>query len=253
MPGGGSAALLAGHRRDQFTLGEVGDRGGQDMAGVAVDGDRGAQFVHLLQMVGDEEERHSLALQFPELVEEPPDAPGVELGGRLVEDDQPRAEGQRAGDLDELPLLDSEIARPGIRVDLDAVVGEELLRALAQPPPADPAGVVVEPVEEEVLGDGQVGDDHGLLVDAGDLRLPGRGVPEGGRGLPAERDRPGVRLVESGQDADQRRLARTVAADEGVRLTGLHGELHPVERNGRSEAFDNAFRLYGGWWCLVHD
>ncbi len=223
------------------------------MAGVAVDGDRRAQFVHLLQVVGDEEERHSLGLQFPELVEEPADTAGVELRRGLVEDDQAGAEGQRPGDLDELPLLDREIARPGVRVDLDAVLGEELLRALAQPPPADPAGLVVEPVEEEVLGDGQIGDDHRLLVDAGDLRLPGRGVPEGGRGLPAEGDRARVRLVESGQHADQRRLARAVASDECVRLTGPHRELHPVERHGRPEALDDAFRLYGRWWSLVHD
>lgn len=118
------------------------------------------------------------------LSKKPADAPGVELGGRLVQDDQPGAEGQRPGDLDELPLLDGEIAGPGAGVDLDAVLGQQPLGASAELSPADPAGVVVEAVEEEVLRDGQVRDDHGFLVDAGDLRLPGRGVPEGGRSSP---------------------------------------------------------------------
>ncbi|GAA3479147.1 hypothetical protein GCM10018966_036770 [Streptomyces yanii] len=76
--------------------------------------------------------------------------------------------------------------------------------------------------------------------------------PKGGRGLPAEADRARVRLVQSRQDADQRGLSRAVTADKGMGLPGLHGELHTVERHGGPEAFDDAFRLYGRWWCLVH-
>ena len=50
------------------------------------------------------------ALQVADPVEQPVDGGAVELGGRLVEDDEPGAEGQRAGDLDELPLLDGQLA-----------------------------------------------------------------------------------------------------------------------------------------------
>ncbi|MCJ1676909.1 hypothetical protein MTF65_06020 [Streptomyces sp. APSN-46.1] len=43
-------------------------------------------------MVRDEQECDALALECAQLVEEPLDAPRVELGGRLVEDDEPGAE-----------------------------------------------------------------------------------------------------------------------------------------------------------------
>ena len=78
--------------------------------------------------------------QFAQLGEEPLDAAGVELRGGLVEDDQPGAEGQRPGDLHELPLLDGEVLGPGAGVDVHAVLAEQRPGARAQRPPADGAG-----------------------------------------------------------------------------------------------------------------
>lgn len=253
MPGGGAAGGLSGHRRDQVVLGERGDGGAEHMAGVTVDGDGGAQFVHLLQMVGDEEERHSLALQFPQLPEQPLDASGVELGGRLVEDDQPGTEGQGLRDLDELPLLDGEILGPCGGVDAHPVLGEQFRGPPPEPGPADEAAAGaagLEAVEEEVLGDGQIGHDHRLLVDAGDLGLPGRRGAEGGCGLASEGDRARVGPVQSGEHADEGGLACSVAPDECVGLAGCDGEPYSVECEGRAEALDDAFRLDGGR-CLV--
>lgn len=246
MPLRGAADGVARHRCDQVVLGEFGDRRGDDMAGVAVDGDGGAQFVHLLQMVGDEQKRHSLALELPQFGEQPLDAAGVQLGGRLVEDDQPGAEGEGSRDLHELPLLDGEILGPGHRVDAHAVPGEQFLGAPPQLPPADEAAAGVEPVEEEVLGDGQVGHDHRLLVDAGDLGLPGRRVPEGGCGLAVEGDGSRVGPVQAGEDADEGGLARAVAPDECVGLAGRDGEPYAVERDGGPEALDDPFRVHCG-------
>ena len=49
-------------------------------------------------------------LQLPHAAEEPLDLVAVELRGRLVEDDEAGAVGERAGDLDELARLDLEVA-----------------------------------------------------------------------------------------------------------------------------------------------
>ena len=85
--------LLAGHRLDQRVLGQVGDRRGQDVPGVAQHGDGLADLVDLLQVVRDEEERHALRLQLAHPGEQPLDLVPVELRGRLVENDEPRAIG----------------------------------------------------------------------------------------------------------------------------------------------------------------
>ena len=69
------------------------------------------------------------ALEFAQLGEEPVDAGRVELRGGLVEDDEAGAEGQRPGDLHELPLLDGQITGPRGRVDVDPVLGEQVARA----------------------------------------------------------------------------------------------------------------------------
>ena len=81
----------------------------------------------------------------------------VELGGRLVEDDEARAERQRPGDLDELPLLDGQVAGERLRRRRPPTSSPAVPAARrAQRPPADqPAAAAVVPVEEEVLGDRQ--------------------------------------------------------------------------------------------------
>jgi hypothetical protein len=57
--------------------------------------------------------------------------------------------------------------------------------------------------------------------------------------MPVHLQRPGIRLVHAGQDLHQRRLARAVLADQGVRLPGVQLDrpvgqrLHRAERLGR--------------------
>ena len=105
-------ARVAGHRGDQLAARQLGDRRGEDVPGVAEDRDRVADLVDLLQVVADEQERDALRLQRRGCGRTAADGGAVELGGRLVEDDEPGAERQRPGDLDELPLLDGQRRRP---------------------------------------------------------------------------------------------------------------------------------------------
>ena len=243
--GGTRAGGLAGHRLHQRLVTELGHGCGQDVGGIAVDRDRGAEVVHLLQVVGDEEEGDPLlGLQVAELGEEAVDAAGVELRGRLVENDEAGAEGQRPGYLDELPLLDGQVPGPRGGVDGDAVLAEELLGAQAELLPADgPQRVSALPVQEEVLGDGQLADDRGALVDAGDLGAPGVDVAEGRRRLAREAQGSGVGRLEAGEDGHERRLAGAVASHQGVRLARGDADAGVAQRDGGAESFADAGRL----------
>ena len=123
---------LAGHRLDQPVLRQVRDRRGDDVARVAEHGHRLADLVDLLQVVRDEEEGDALGLQLADPHEEPLDLLAVELRGRLVEDDEARAVGQRAGDLDELAGLDAQVAGAHVLGDRDVPAVEHLPRLAAQ-------------------------------------------------------------------------------------------------------------------------
>ena len=133
--------LLAGHRLDQPVLRQIGDRRGDDVAGVAQHGHRLADFVDLLQMVRDEQEGDALRLQFPHPPEEALDLVAVELRGRLVEDDEAGAVGEGAGDLDQLARLDAEVAGPHVLGDRDVPAVEQLARLAADGGPADEAAL----------------------------------------------------------------------------------------------------------------
>ncbi|SCE17053.1 hypothetical protein GA0115252_13345 [Streptomyces sp. DfronAA-171] len=221
--GGGDG--LARHRLDECGAREFGDGGRGDPAGVAQHGDGLADLVHLLEVVRDEEEGDARLLQRPHPREEAVDLAAVELGRRLVEDDEAGADAQRAGDLDHLPVLDPQVPGTGPGVDAHVPVAEEFGGLGAQAAPGDeaaaPGGLAVQ---EEVLGDGEVGDDGGLLVDAGDLGAPGGAVGEGGRGGAVEADSAAVGCLEAGEERDEGGLARAVAPDEGVRLARPDGE-----------------------------
>ncbi len=179
--------VVAGHGSDQVGSRQAGHRRGHDVPGVPEDRHQVADLVDLRQMVADEQERHPLRLQVADPVEQPGDSGAVEPGRRLVEDDETGAERQRPGDLHELPLLHRQVTGRGPRVDLHRPPGEQLGGAAVQRRPSDQAGpATVVPVEEEVLGHTQPGDDRRLLVDAGHPLAPGVPVGEPRRGPAAE-------------------------------------------------------------------
>src|SRR6266498_1240590 len=173
-------------------------RPGEDVPGVAEHRDGLAHLVHLLQVMRDEQERDPGRAQRLHPGEEPVDRGGVELRGRLVQDDEARPERQRSRDLHELALLHREIAGQPARVDVDAVLAEHVRRPAAQAPPVDEA-VPGLAVDEQVLGDGQVGNDGRLLVHAGGPLPPGVPVGQRRRRLAVEAHLAGIGLEQAGE------------------------------------------------------
>ena len=125
----------------------------------------------------------------------------------------------------------------------DQAASSSRARLRRRPPADEPGAAAVVPVEEQVLGDGQLGDDGGLLVDAGDVPPPGVAVGQPRRGLAAERTAPASGACRPVRIDDQRRLAGAVAADQRVRLAGQHGDAGAVQRHRGAEPLGDADRL----------
>jgi hypothetical protein len=190
--------------------------------------------------VRDEQDGGARGAQRPHHVEEPVHFGGRERGGRLVHHDDPRLQRDRLADLDDLLIRDGQAAGDPRRVELDPEPGEYRRRLRPHGPPVDaPGGPQGLAADEHVLRHGQVGKQGRLLVDDRD---PGRERRRRAvqRDLDAIRQqRPRVRLVHPREDLHQRGLARTVLADQGVRLARVQLDrpvdqgLHGPERLGR--------------------
>ena len=156
-------------------------------------------------------------------VEQPLDLDRGQRGGRLVHDQHPRVERQRLGDLDDLLVGDRQPAGGAGRVQGDAETGEDRAGVALHRPPVDaPPTAERLAADEDVLGDGEVGEQRRLLVDdrdAGGLgRRPGR---ENSTGAAVDGERAAVGPVHPAEDLDQRRLAGAVLAEQRVRLAGV--------------------------------
>ena len=133
--------------------------------------------------------------EVPHCVEQPLHLLRQERGGRLVEDEHARLADQHLDDLEDLavgqPELRDDIARSDVR---KPVVGEDLPCRRAESAHADPrrADPRLDPVEE-VLGDGQVGNQAQLLKDRADSEAGGLGRGSRLQPLAAERDLTRVR------------------------------------------------------------
>ena len=113
------ADLASDHHPDDRVDRDVGDLSGADIAAVAQDREPVAEPEHLLEPVGDEDDRQALGLERGHDAGEIGDFGLAQRRGRLVHDDEPRPHRQRPGDLDQLLLGDREIADRRHRVALE--------------------------------------------------------------------------------------------------------------------------------------
>jgi hypothetical protein len=201
----------------------------------------------LVEAMRDEQDRGVLRGQLPKPLEQTLGLVAGEPGRRLVQDEHPRPRRQGEGQLDERLLGPSKGSGGTTDVQRRDRGRAGLGRLLLQAPPGDRAdrGARVLSAQSEVLPDRELGDQVGSLVDDRD---PG---PAGVAGR-VERDREtvppdlaGVGPLHAGEDLDQRRLAGTVLADEGVDESPLELEPHTVQGNDTRVPFREGVRLEG--------
>ena len=142
-----------------------------------------------------------------------------ERSSRFVHDENAGTGAERTGDLDELLLGHREAAGLGLGRDVSADAMEQLGGAGAAILPADTAqgSGRFEP-QRDVLGDGEVGEQRGLLINASDAQLVGRGGREVVSGLPGEFDRAAIRLMRASDDLDEGGFAGAILAHQSVHL-----------------------------------
>ena len=131
---------LTDHGIDDLLLPQPLDRCLQDHATVAKDRDRIADLVDLVEVMRDVEEADPCVVQVSNLPEQQVDLRGFELGRRLIEDDEARAQPQRANDLDQLALPGRQLRCACIDLRLDAPLIEKAPALCSDRFPAQPGG-----------------------------------------------------------------------------------------------------------------
>ena len=230
---------VADERGDERGAGRLVDLGGGvDLLDAALvhDGDAVAQRHGLALVVGDVEEGDAdLVVDEVELDLHVLAQLQVERGERLVEQQHLRVVDERPGDRDALllPAADLVGLLVLVAVHLDEVehgvdFAVDLLARLARDAQA----------EGDVVADAQVREQRVVLehgVDAAHVRRQARDV------APVEEDAAGVRLLEAGEDAQQRRLAAAAGAEQGVELAALDLQARVVDGREAAEALGDVF------------
>src|SRR5690606_15223113 len=214
---------------------------------VAEDGDAVRNRHGLRQLVGDEEDRAPGVTQPPHHVEETISLLGGEDGGGLVEDEDGRVAVERLEDL--YPLQDAHGQVFDHRGGADGQtegVGQLL------DPGYGPLGVYPSELgrllpEDEVLGDGEAGEELERLVDHAQHAADGierRVEPDG---LAPDQDLAFVGWDEAVEDRHERRLAGPVLPDDAVDLAPSGREVDAVTGQDSGEPLGDSpeFQLGG--------
>ena len=213
---GGAGALdaAAEHEIDDGFLGAGGDGDDADGLAVAEHGGAVAERGDLEQAVRDEDHRAAGGGLLADGVEDVLGEVGGEGGGHLVEEEDVGLDGEGAGEVEDAERGEGEVA--GEIAEVEAGKAED----------ADPVaeGAGGGSGEAEVVGDAEVGDQRGLLVDRDEAGAAGVAGRAGGQGLVAEQDRAAVGADRAGQDLHEGGLAGAVGAHQRVDLAGEDGE-----------------------------
>ena len=199
------------------------------------------ELVGLLEVLGGEHDRGALADELPHDRPDLVAAARIEARGGLVEKQDPRTGEQARREVEPAAHPAGVRARRAVRG-----VGEfESLQQLGRPPSRLAAREIEQAPEHlEVL---PAAED---LVDRSEL--PGQ--PEqlaNGRGLvhhvmPEDLGAPGVRREQGREHANERRLPRSVRAEQSEHRPLRHVEVHARERSRRTETLGDTIYVNGG-------
>ena len=223
------------HHGDELVEGEGAGRGRVARPAVAEHRHPIGEIEHLVEAMGHVDDGAVLLAQRADHCLDSLYLPVCEGRGRLVEYHHPGVAGQQAGHFDQLPLSHREVFDRGAGIQLPQAhllqighgrPGQRPRRGC--PPPSRVA-------QEDVVGDGEAGNQRELLLDDRDAGVLGLGrAPEVDLGTP-QADRALVGRVHPGQDLDQCALARAVLADEGHHLSVADLEVGLVQGLYRAE------------------
>ena len=165
--------VLTDHLGDQLHLVQLADAIGADEVSVPQDSHAVGDLVHLVQEMGDEDDAHSFGLQLPHHLEQKLHLVVVQRGGGLVQDQDLCLHVHRAGDGNH--LLDGgrvERQRTG-DVDVQVEPFHQLIGPAVDGLPVDAAALHGLTAYEDVLGHGQAGNQHEVLMDHTDPQAVG--------------------------------------------------------------------------------
>ena len=213
----GDLELVSDHRPGDLRRRHLARGIGPDHRSVAHDGDPVGDPPELIEAVRDVDDADALVPQTPDDLEETVDVGAGEDRTGLVENEQPHVDGEGLGDRHQLLLADRQVGDPLVHdAGLELQTFEERLDAAALIRPVDLPEPGLLASQEDVLLDGEVGEQLRLLVDRGDAGRERRlRVPRGNLRA-VDEDDPLVGHLGAADHLDQGGLAGAVLPDQAV-------------------------------------
>ena len=172
---------------------------------------------------------------------------GRQHAGRLVEDQDFGAAVERLEDFHALLEPDRQFLDDGVGIDLQAVFALQPLQFRTGVGDAPLQERLILGAEDDVLYDGEIFDQHEMLVDHADAERDGVVRRLDRDGFAADFDLAAVGLVKAVEDRHQRRLARAVLSDDAADGAALDGQIDvaigpdSTETLVDSDEFDSSF------------
>ena len=170
----------------------------------------------LAQLVGDQDDGLALVTQRAKDAEQVIGLGRGQHPGGLIEDEDLGAAIERLEDFDALLLADRQILDDGVGIDIEAVVGGDALELDAGLGERRREQRGILGTEHDVLDDGEIVDQHEVLVHHADAELEGMAAVGDGVGRAVDADFARVGGVEAIEDRHQGRFAGAVFTNDAV-------------------------------------